>query len=165
MFCPDCGSADQEKNTYCRSCGEFLPDMKGKNRHGTPMTPLDQIKMSLTFNLMSAVAAFGAGIFLLISHLNREGTHYSVFIALSVLFVIGSWQIASFFNNYKLKSRFKKNAGNSETDDKKATEKSFTVNKTKELLPQADYEDFVPASVTESTTKNLKVSVKSKKSS
>ncbi|MDQ3061260.1 MAG: hypothetical protein M3R14_00130 [Acidobacteriota bacterium] len=32
MYCPNCGTAEQSENTYCRSCGELLPDLSKKNK-------------------------------------------------------------------------------------------------------------------------------------
>ncbi len=30
VFCPKCGIEGQQANAYCKRCGEWLPDMTGK---------------------------------------------------------------------------------------------------------------------------------------
>ena len=32
MFCPKCGVGDQSAESYCRRCGEWLPDMEARAR-------------------------------------------------------------------------------------------------------------------------------------
>ncbi len=157
MFCPNCGKADQEKNTYCRSCGEFLPDFDNKNKKRE--TPADQFKTTLIFNVMSAFAALSMAIMLYVFHLGNPNTHWSVYLAAALLISIASWQIASFFNNRKLKQRFirEKDIDKTETD---AEIKEFQMPKTKQSLPEADFSDSVPSSVVENTTKNLRERVK-----
>ena len=160
MYCPSCGKSDQEKNTYCRQCGEFLPGLKSKGRSGQPITPDAQIKMSITFNLMSAIAGIAVGILLLVNHLDREGTHFSVFIAISLLFTISAWQIVSFFNNLKLHKRFKRQREDESEEEIHSDQQEFEPIKTKDLLPEANLSDVVPASVTENTTKSLKQKIR-----
>ncbi len=52
MFCPKCGTADQIENSYCRNCGEFLPDLtKNKIVSFGGDTPEEQIKPNNNLNL------------------------------------------------------------------------------------------------------------------
>lgn len=159
MFCQNCGKGKQETNTYCRQCGEFLPELRKKGGSGHPKTPDDQIKMSITFNLMSAISGFGVGVLLLISHLNRDNTHFSVFVGMSLLFTIAAWQTASFFNNVKLRRRFKRRKENT-NPSQDISQNAVETNESKKLLNQPDLENVVPISITEGTTKNLKEKVK-----
>ncbi len=155
MFCPNCGKSDQTENTYCRSCGEFLPDLK--NKHKKQHTPEDQFKMSLMFNVMSAMAAFSMAMMLYIFHSGRPNTHPSVYVAAALLIAISSWQIASFFNNRQLKKRFVRGKENSENE---IETEEFQMPKANQHLPEADFSNDVPASVVENTTKKLKEKVK-----
>ncbi len=165
MFCSNCGKSDQEKNTYCRQCGEFLLDLGGSyRRKGSPRTPEEQIRLSLVFNLLSAIAGFGVGFFVFISHINMDGTHPSVFMAMSMLFVIGIWQTISFLNNLKLRSLFKRRKQDSTADEIISDQREFKAKETKDLLPEADFSDIVPTSVTENTTRSLKQKVERKNS-
>ena len=59
MFCPNCGNAEQIVNTYCRGCGEFLPDpsMKNKLAFGGN-TAEEQINVNLFLNALSGTVSF-----------------------------------------------------------------------------------------------------------
>lgn len=151
MFCPNCGKADQQKDTYCRSCGEFLPNLNGKYKKRE--TPADQFKATLIFNIMSAFAAFSMAILLYVFHLGNPNTHWSVYLAAALLISIASWQTASYFNNRKLKKRFIREK-ETETD---AEIEAVEMPKTKRSLNEADFSDDVPASVVEHTTRRLQV--------
>lgn len=150
MFCPNCGKADQKVNTYCRQCGEHLPDFE--TRQKLPKTPEEQFKLSLVFNCLSAVAAFSMAIVLYIFHLGKPDTHFTIYMAASLFTVIGAWQTVSFFNNLKLKRRYIR----TEKEENLPKEKYIEPVETKELLPEADLKTVVPASVTEHTTRKLK---------
>ena len=59
MFCPNCGTSDQIENSYCRSCGEFLPDLtKSKIVSFGGETPEEQIRTNLILNLLSALVVW-----------------------------------------------------------------------------------------------------------
>jgi hypothetical protein len=150
MFCPNCGKADQTKNTYCRNCGGFLPDLKNIGKKRT--TPEDQFKLTLMFNRMSAIGALSMAIMLYIFHLGNENTHPSVYFAAAFLLVIAAWQIVSYFNNRKLKELFIREK---EIDDTEI--KAFEMPKTNRSLNEVNLSDNIPASVVENTTRKLKV--------
>jgi len=152
MFCPKCGKSDQTKDTYCRQCGEFLPDLDNLERRRSQQTPAQQFTLSLTFNVMSAIASISMAIALFVVHISENDVHPVIYSAISLLTVISIWQTISFFNNLKLRKRFVRSG--------KDQEETGDLNqvagpKTNELLPEPDMTDFVPASVTENTTKNL----------
>jgi hypothetical protein len=152
MYCPNCGKSDQKENTYCRQCGEFLPDFEAKQK--LPKTPAEQFQLSLVFNCLSALAAFSMAIVLYIFHFGNPDTHFTIYMAASLFTVIGAWQTVSFFNNLKLKRRFVRKE--KETGEDLFEEKIIKYTETKELLPEADFENIIPTSVTESTTRKLK---------
>lgn len=156
MFCPSCGKADQNENTYCRQCGEFLPDFEGGGKRRPRKTPADLFRLSLTFNLLSAVAGISMAIALIVTHAGNEGTHPVIYAATSLLTVISIWQIVSFFNNLKLRKRFVRR--DEEVEESGISE--LKARKTKELLPEADLRQVIPASVTESTTRTLDDKIK-----
>ena len=62
MFCPKCGNAGQEPDTYCRSCGEFLLDPTGNsyflNKLLGRATPATQINVNLGISLLTVFACF-----------------------------------------------------------------------------------------------------------
>ncbi len=153
MFCPKCGKDDQEINTYCRQCGEYLPDFENPTRRGTLKTPAEQFKLSIVFNLLSAIAGISMAIALIVIFGGKADTHPVIYSAISLFLVISTWQTVSFFNNLKLRKRFVR-AKEDENDEAKNA--VLGSRETNELLPEADFADFVPASVTENTTRTLK---------
>lgn len=153
MFCPNCGKAEQAEKTFCRQCGKFLPDLS-KAKKENPQTPADQFRLSLVFNLLSAFAGIFMALALLIVHWGKPGTHPVIYAAISLLTVISGWQIASFFNNLNLIKRFVRG-----TEENKETGMIAENEIRAKSLPEADFTDTIPASVTERTTRNLKEKV------
>lgn len=158
MFCPNCGTADQQPDTYCRNCGNFLPDFSGNKKKKA--TPEDQFRVSLLFNIMSAIAALSMAIMLYVFHLGKPDTHPSVYMAAALLVAISSWQIASFFNNRQLKNRFVRKTENEAAETDAENVKEFQSAKENYQLQEADLSDMIPPSIVENTTKKLKVKIK-----
>ena len=152
MFCPNCGKADQKELTYCRQCGEYLPDLAKKRSlsWGGP-TPESQVTTTLVFNLLCAVISLIAGILLIQSLFSQGDKTFIISLAASLLLLIGLWQVSNFFVGMKLRRHFKNR--NSEA---KSPEFELKAPDTKDLLPEADFRDLVPPSVTERTTTRLK---------
>ena len=74
MFCPKCGKSEQTPNTYCRTCGDFLPDFSKKQGQAVGgNTPEEQIRTTLFFNLITAVIAITMAILLYATHWGTEG--------------------------------------------------------------------------------------------
>jgi hypothetical protein len=154
MFCPKCGKADQQENSYCRQCGEFLPDLNKKNKLAFGgSTPEEQIRANLFLNLLSAVVSLTLAILLYLVFAHRE-THPIVYIVGAFLLATTMWQLSTFYVGLKLKKSFQKRRAS----DAAAESSPVQINdaKTKELLPEADFENTVPTSVTENTTRHLK---------
>ncbi|MCO6510562.1 MAG: hypothetical protein J5I65_07185 [Aridibacter famidurans] len=153
MFCPTCGKSDQTENTYCRQCGEYLPDFESGGN--MPKSPAEQFKMSLIFNVLSAVAAVGMATALLIYHAGMDDVTPLIWSAISLFYVIGIWQTVSFFNNWKLRKRFirkekfKKKGKGAETGKLEGSDEPELI------LPEADPSHAVPSSVVEETTREL----------
>ena len=164
MFCPNCGNAEQKENTYCRKCGELLPDLSVKNKMTFGgSTPEQQIKMNMTLSLLSAIVSFILAVALYISFLGRAGTPTIIYIVAAFLIAICAWQASTFTIGLKLKKHFKKRKEIDQPETSRTEQKQFQTAETKDLLPEADFENIVPTSVTEQTTRKLKVKRKSEK--
>lgn len=160
MFCPNCGKGDQEANAFCRQCGELLPDLDS----GPGKKPISLTKRFELLNVhftISTVVAFGFGAFLFYLFFTGKTNEIAIASAL-VFFIIGLWQIIGMINTRQLKKRFERDE---ETEIPDSVNKSLDSKETADLLPEADFEDLVPNSVTESTTKRLKQKVRSNKKS
>jgi hypothetical protein len=159
MFCPHCGTANQNENAYCRHCGEYLPALKQSKAFawgGT--TPQQHVTTTLFLNALSAIASLVMGVLLLFDFVRRGDLPFLIALAGGLLLTIGLWQVSNFTIGLKLRRHFKKNEG-SETG---VSAQSKTVH-TNELLTEARFEDVVPPSVVDNTTMRLheKVPVRS----
>lgn len=154
MYCPNCGKADQKAETYCRQCGEFLPDLSGTNNLFRIQTPEEQFDITLVLNFLSALSGLIMAILLIVFHAGMENVHWSVYVSSSILFCISVWQGVSFYNNLMLKRRYNQQKDFTEVESK--SKLNMLENTKRDVLPEADFEDVVPASVTEKTTSDLK---------
>jgi hypothetical protein len=160
MFCPNCGKADQTENTYCRSCGEFLPDLSKKSKIAFGgNTPEEQINANLFLNLLSAIVSLILGIALYWTIWDKGDASPIIYIVAAFLLAMSGWQFSTFAVGLKLKKTFRKRKSNTEKEES-SNEKTFAAAKTKELLNEADFSDVVSVSVTENTTKHLAEKIK-----
>ncbi len=148
MFCPKCGNADQKENTFCRQCGTFLPDFDELQAKET--LPEEHLKANAALNLMSAIVSMTLAILLYVFFFHRNDTHILIYITAGFLIAMFFWQVQTFWRTLLVKKQFPKR--NKETIE---TKPQFQAAKTKELLPEADLSNNIPASVTENTTRHL----------
>ncbi len=154
MFCPNCGKSDQQENTFCRQCGNYLPDFdKLKKREISPET---HFKANTVLNIMSGVVSITLAILLYGFFLGKSDTPVIIYITAGFLTAMFFWQVQVFWRNLLLKKQFPKRREFSVEPENKELSNNA---KTKELLNEADFSDVVPATVTENTTKNLKVKI------
>lgn len=146
MFCPKCGKADQSPETYCRQCGVFLPDLSKPFKQIIP--PEQHLKVNTVVSAMTVVVCFMLAI-LLYSILGfRSGTHWLIYLTAGMLLAIGTWHVQSLWRSILIRRHFRKN----KRPEEKAISGAVTTDK---LLEQPDFENMVPASVTDHTTKHL----------
>jgi hypothetical protein len=158
MFCPNCGNADQKENSYCRKCGEFLPDFNAKNKTAFGgSTPEEQIKMNLTLSLMSAIVSFVLALLLYVTFFKRLDTPVLIYVVAAFLLTICGWQASTFAIGLKLKKHFDKRRNETQTETAQVEQTQLPAPATQELLPEADVNEFItPTSVTENTTRKLR---------
>jgi hypothetical protein len=151
MFCPKCGAGDQAGDSYCKRCGEWLPDMDelAKPRLFRRRTRDEKIrKMRILEAVSAALSLTSAGIIL--SFLLRGGNIQLLFLAAMCGLIVAVYQIVNFYLGYTLQRRI----------DKSREEGSTTVN-----LPDANragqlnsadtFQTAHTQSVTENTTELL----------
>ena len=148
MFCPNCGNADQTPETYCRKCGTFLPDITRLVKRESP--PEENIKVNTVLSLMTVMVSFTLAILLYALLGFRDSTHPMIYVTAGLLIAMGAWHIQTFIRTRSLKKQWKRRGANIESDP-------AAVNQpiTGKLLDQPDFENIVPASVTDHTTKHL----------
>ena len=152
MFCPKCGKADQSPETYCRQCGNYLPDFDNPVKKRT--TPEEHIKANAVLSFLTAAASLTLSILLFLIFRNQTEVHPIIYVTAGFLLTITAWQIQTFWRTLLLKKHFKKPNRDSENQTVPA---SLEAKPTSQLLTEADFENHVPASVVEKTTGKLRV--------
>jgi hypothetical protein len=164
MYCPKCGNAKQEPESYCRNCGEFLMDYSGLsyviNKFLGGSRPTTQINVNLAINLITIFTSF-----LLVGFLNgyydalkeRTGELAPPVINLVYIFliVISLWQILSLIVGVRLRSKLNRKKVDSELGGSEKLPNSLSSKNTQELLASSDSHQTVPLAVTEESTKIL----------
>ena len=151
MYCPKCGKADQKTETYCRQCGSFLPDFEKPAKKQT--TPEEHIKANAALSLMTVIASLILATLLFLTFRNHPDTHPVIYVTGGFLIAISAWQIQTFWRTLLLRKHFKKPKRESKNQ---TAPSAFEAKPTNQLLPEADYENHVPASVVEKTTRKLR---------
>ncbi len=146
MFCPKCGSGDQTENSYCRSCGDYLFDYENMRRRGF------SAKTSLVLSFSSSIISIIMAIALYATHLGKDNVHPLIYVSAALFTVIGIWQGINVMTGLNLRKQFLKRK---QTSDKAAAVVAEPA-KNVEALNEANFENFVHASVTEKTTAKLR---------
>ncbi|MGE3467800.1 MAG: hypothetical protein AB7J13_12790 [Pyrinomonadaceae bacterium] len=146
MFCPKCGKADQSPETYCRQCGIFLPDLDKAVKK--PIPPQQHVTANIVLSSMTIVVSFALAMLLYTILGFRPGTHPLIYITGGLLIAMGFWHVQTLWRAILLRKHFKKSE---RSQDAIQTSAATTAN----LLEEADFENIVPASVTDRTTKHL----------
>ncbi len=163
MFCPKCGNPEQSPETYCRQCGNYLPDFEKPGKKET--SPEDHIKANAFLNLLTAITSLTLAILLYTMFLGKEDTPVIIFITAGFLTAMTAWQIQTFWRTILLRKHFKKRKADAANQTAEYVEpQNFESMPTRELLNDADLSNIVPSSVTENTTRHLSEKVKRKSS-
>lgn len=146
MFCPNCGKPDQNENSYCRQCGQFLADLRRTGFGG--ITPRQNVN---SITILSAIGAIVSLLSALWMYYTRFSIPIVVYLGAAVLLCNAAWHVSNIFTVRKLASRITRNSKGSEEEDQTVIQDSGA----RDLLNPADMSDHIPASVTEKTTRNL----------
>ena len=148
MFCPKCGASEQSVETYCRKCGVFLPDfdkLAGKE------TPVEQnLIINSVFSGMTAVVSLSLEVALYFIFIGREGTPWILYAVFGFLVSITVWQIQTTIRTRLIKKQVERMK-----PKRSENVESLKPADTSNLLNEADFENVVPASVTDRTTRDL----------
>lgn len=147
MFCPKCGAAEQTPNSYCRSCGVFLPDFDDeKNR---PTSPVAHWRINLTLSFMTAI---GSAVLVLLLHLKftgQEGTPVLIYVTIGFLTAMLAWQIQVIWRNFLLRKHL--------PEERAERPKTLDPAKTA-LLPESSVDDDLAADFKAKDTAKIPVS-------
>jgi hypothetical protein len=150
MFCPKCGADAQSAESYCKRCGEWLPDIDALVRPGLFRKPTREDKI----RKMRVLEAVSAGLSLIsaaiiISILAGGGDTQLLFLAAFCCLLVAAYQVVNFYLGYKLHQRVDQSRAGTDVIGAE-TEKGVRV------LRSADATPFVGGhSVIENTTELL----------
>ncbi len=145
IFCPKCGTPDQSIDAFCRRCGTFLPDPFRAEKKTSP--PEENIKVNTVLSMMTVIVCFALAIVLYAVLGFRPGTHPLIYVTAGLLIAMGAWHIQTFIRVRRLKKQWKERRPSADAVEDAA--------KVSPLLAEPDFEHFVPASVTDRTTRQL----------
>ena len=106
MFCPKCGADDQNAESYCKRCGEWLPDVDGLTRRGLfrKRSREEKIRKMRILEAFSAALSLGSAaiiFFILASGSSRQ----LLFVAGMFGVIVAVYQIINFYLGYNLQRR------------------------------------------------------------
>ena len=153
MFCPRCGKADQQPETYCRQCGLFLPDLSKPVKQET--LPEEHLKANAALSMLTILMSFILSFLLFFVLGFRSFTHPLIYVTAGLLIAIGAWHIQTFIRTRQLIRQWKRRAPLTDIQATTPQAEAFKAASTAELLDQPDFADAIPASVTEHTTRHL----------
>jgi hypothetical protein len=148
LFCSKCGAPGQRVESYCRNCGEWLPDPaaaltpRGRLRRLSPERKQRRMRL---LELLSAIAALVSG-FITLAVLS--GADFELLVVPMILsFVVVGWQTVAFFMGRSIQGR----RGQDSAEGGPAL--PIAQADVRSALNPADTRDLVrPPSVTENTT-------------
>jgi hypothetical protein len=148
IFCPKCGAGGQQLDSYCRSCGEWLPDMRmaGRRRGRLRLrTPEERNRRMRVLEALSGLCALSAAV-LIFAALRSASREPLLVFAADLCIVTCVFQVVTFVIGRGLQKRVEKGRD----------EHSHSVADGAPRLTPADSSQFVrPPSVTERTTELL----------
>ena len=160
VFCSKCGKGDQETDSYCRNCGEFLVDGSSRsplvNRVFGISNPEKQISLTMTIDLLTTIFS-GVLLFALMGYFDateqKTGIPTSplVYVLYVFLTLVALWQLFSFTVGTRLKRKLKA-----------SRQANLRLQPPSEQsLPPAHEKDVIPITITEQTTRKLDHAAKS----
>lgn len=147
MFCPKCGKSDQVPESYCRQCGFYLPNLSTLVNCEIP--PEEHLKANTVLSSMTITACFILAILLYAFFGFRSNTHPLIYVTAGLLLGMGGWHIQTLIRTLKLRKQWARRK------PLIAAPNSWSVTNTMPLLEQAAFENMVPTSITEHTTKQI----------
>ncbi len=120
----------------------------------TAQTPQQHITANIVLNSMTIVACFTLAILIYSMLAFRPDTHPLIYATAALLIAMGFWHVQTLWRTILLRKHFKREENRMVADPEIEME-SVTTGK---LLDHADFENIVPASVTDKTTRHLSAS-------
>lgn len=151
MFCPKCGADEQSADSYCKRCGEWLPDIDAlaRPRLFRKSTREQKIrKMRILEAISAGLSLTSAAI--IISVLAGGGETQLLILAVFCCLIVAAYQVVNFYLGHKLQQKVEQSRAGSTGEITAGAEERVRVLGAGEATP------FVGGrSVVEGTTKLL----------
>ena len=151
MFCPKCGADAQSAESYCKRCGEWLPDIDNLTRPRLfrKRTREEKIRKMRVLEAVSAGLSLTAAT-IIIAILAGGGDTQLLFLAAFCCVLVAAYQAVNFYLGYKLQERIAQTRAQVSDESK-----SIDGKKVRSLSP-GDVTSFVGRnSVVDNTTELL----------
>ena len=167
MFCPNCGKGEQAPDSYCRSCGEFLTDFSAKSfllhKLLGGSSPDAQVNINLAINIATILVStlllgFLNGYYDSLQTRTGESAPSIIYLVYIFLGVISGWQFLSLLVNVRLKRKLSGRKKGEAPVESNNDEKPLSSGTTQKSLPEPDFDNLAPGSVTEDATQILDAS-------
>lgn len=166
MFCPNCGKADQNENTYCRNCGEFLVDSTDNLNLILKLFGISTTEKQVAVNFFLSFIVLLLTMTLLgfLMGYYRAGedkvppveTPTVIYFVYAFLLFISLWQVLNLIFAANIRNKFsKKNADKKAENLSQSDESKLHSAKTRDFLPTAKINPIENQTITEQTTKAL----------
>lgn len=104
MYCPQCGRGGQLKNTYCRRCGLFLPDLEQLKKR--EVSPAEHFTANTVLSVMTAAASLTLAATLYAVFFGRADTPVIIYVTAGFLTAMFAWQVQVIWRTRLLKKKF-----------------------------------------------------------
>ena len=98
MFCPKCGAADQSAESYCKRCGDWLPDVEALTRPGLfrKRTREEKIRKMRVLEVVSGGLSLTAAA-IIFTVLYGNGDVQLLFMAFLCCLFVAVYQVVNFY--------------------------------------------------------------------
>ncbi len=151
MFCPRCGADAQCAESYCKRCGEWLPDVDalGRPRLFRKRTRDEKIRKMRVLEAVSAGLSLASAAIIFTVLTGKNDTHI-LFLSFFCCLLIAIYQMVNFYLGHKLQQRVDQSRAEAVEEIEARTETGVGE------LRSADTTTFVSGqSVVENTTELL----------
>ena len=106
MFCPKCGADAQSADSYCKRCGEWLPDIDAlaRPRLFRKWTREQKIRKMRILEAISAGLSLAAAA-IIIAFLRGGAETQLLILAVFCCFIVAAYQVVNFYLGHKLQQR------------------------------------------------------------
>ena len=146
MFCPKCGAAEQSAESYCKRCGDWLPDVEALTRPGLfrKRTREEKIRKMRVLEVVSAGLSLTAAA-IIFGVLYGNSDVQLLFLAFLCSLFVAVYQVVNFYLGKNLHQKI----------NQSRVKEMETAENTVGALNSGEASAFVNRSVVENTTERL----------